>query len=269
MINQIDLIEKNLSLYYPFDSADGLDSSVERASNNADLIFTGSPPIVGGIDLGFKGGQRLARSFDGSTQRAAGSGFSGLGPALSTQLTISFWTKISTPSATNCYVFSRRDNVGSGQDNYAIIYGFTANKFEIYADPAGYTGTAPRTATTGTITDSLWHHLAVTYDGTNVRWYIDGKLDTTSAKTFSFANLANTNVFMAAILSSGTPVNYYPGIIDGFRIYKRPLSDGEILAQYTSAFRADKLRGRFPSLFKAATTTTTILPPHLFDQMAA
>jgi hypothetical protein len=44
-------------------------------------------------------------------------------------------------------------------------------------------GTTQTAASTGTINDNDWHHVVATSDGTNVRFYIDGALDSTVAIT--------------------------------------------------------------------------------------
>lgn len=87
-------------------------------------------------------------------------------------LTIELFIKLDAVG-TNKYIFNRR---AAGGDQWAIIYGFIANKFELYSDLA-----AIRTALTTSVSDTTdKHHIAFTYTSTQVLGYLDGVLDKTN-----------------------------------------------------------------------------------------
>jgi len=70
----------------------------------------------------------------------------------------------------------------------------------------------------GTITANRWYHLLGTYDGTDIRCYIDGVL---TATTNHPGNISDPNVPLAIGVFAG---NYWTGIVDDLRIYNRVIS---------------------------------------------
>ncbi len=70
--------------------------------------------------------------------------------------------------------------------------------------------------------DLFWHHFAVTYDGTTVRYYGDGSL------VGQADYILDTVDDVRMGLSATNPNNYFPGLIDDVRIYNKVLSEAEI-----------------------------------------
>jgi len=80
------------------------------------------------------------------------------------------------------------------------------------------------------ITDGTWHFIALTVDGTTARLYVDGvQEDSTPVPdqpiTMDFSSIGMRNY-------GGTLQNYWDGIIDEVRIYRRALSADEIKRMY-------------------------------------
>ncbi|MEO1348073.1 MAG: NF038122 family metalloprotease [Cyanobacteria bacterium J06635_15] len=74
------------------------------------------------------------------------------------------------------------------------------------------------------LTTNQWHHIAATYDGNAVRFYIDGQLDSNVVYTdMTFATTSQSLVLGADLTGS-----YFDGEIDDARVYNRALSDEEI-----------------------------------------
>ena len=71
---------------------------------------------------------------------------------------------------------------------------------------------------------NTWTHIAGTYDGSNLRFYVNGTL----ASTFSLAG--NINVSAGALRIGGNNVwgEWFGGVIDEVRIYNRALAQSEI-----------------------------------------
>jgi hypothetical protein len=128
----------------------------------------------------------------------------------------------------------------TGWRNVLLKEGGTGMAYELYAQnpdvsrPAAYatlngairgiTGTAPMPANT-------WSHLAVTYDGANMRLYVNGALVRTVART---GVIAATN---GPLHIGGNAVwggEFFAGAIDEVRIYNRALSAQEIAADMGS-----------------------------------
>jgi hypothetical protein len=77
------------------------------------------------------------------------------------------------------------------------------------------------------VNDGQWHHVAGTYDGSELRLYVDGKLDA-SAKTQGTINVNAYPVYIGE--NSEHPGRAWHGLIDDVRLYNYALSDAEIKA---------------------------------------
>ena len=73
-----------------------------------------------------------------------------------------------------------------------------------------------------------WSHVAVTYDGTTIRFYINGVLDTNQPAVTLHFGVANESMTIGADLPGGD--EYFSGTIRDVRVYGRALSNGEINA---------------------------------------
>lgn len=205
-----------------------LNGGGKKAFNSSYLVPTPLSATTTTIYKATPGG--IAASFSGGDRFNLGGTSSNL--ALSNRITIAVWVKLGTTGLTNRYILSSRKTTATVGDQFAIIYGFAAQKFEIYSDQ--YTGTAPRTALATSINDTNWHHIVFTYDGTTVRGYKDGRLDVSSNKTFSF----NTNAteFTIGAYDNSTQASDFNGQIRNVMIYNRPLTATEIALLYKDPY---------------------------------
>jgi hypothetical protein len=75
--------------------------------------------------------------------------------------------------------------------------------------------------------NSEWHNVAITYNGTNTKLYIDGVLDTNIA---SAAPPTNSTIFSlgAEYRSKSDIRNYFKGDIDEFRLWNKTISQTQI-----------------------------------------
>ena len=87
-------------------------------------------------------------------------------------------------------------------------------------------------ATGSILNTNTWYHIVGTYDGSNVKIYLNGQLEGTTVATGALT--ANTATVRIGINSNGTsyPTN---GTIDSSRIYSRALTASEILSNYNSS----------------------------------
>ena len=93
--------------------------------------------------------------------------------------------------------------------------------FGIY-DVSMYTATYP---VDGSF-NGTWHHLAGTYDGSELKLYVDGELQATEAHQGSIA----TNTFAVSIGSDNEQTwMWYNGAVDDARIYSRALTADEVM----------------------------------------
>jgi len=90
-------------------------------------------------------------------------------------------------------------------------------------------GGTPNTINSTTATTlNNWNHIACSYDGSNIRIYINGKLDVTTART------GNTTASAALFNIGRDSVNgrYFPGMIDQVRVFNYARSAGQIAWDY-------------------------------------
>jgi hypothetical protein len=79
---------------------------------------------------------------------------------------------------------------------------------------------------------NTWQHLAITYDGTTMRAYVEGALYGTPQAISLGA--VNAPVQVGAWIFGGGNADYLSGTIDEVRIYDRALSQAEIAADRTT-----------------------------------
>jgi hypothetical protein len=201
-----ETIESNLVGYWPMDETSG--STVYDASknNNNGTLIDGPTRTTGKM-----GG---ALSFNGTSQYVTISP-----PNPDSYVSVSAWFK--------------RQGVPTG--GYHIVF-MQGTQIEISVpDSSGQIRTGVTTVTLGRqvfnsgsgLTDGNWHFLALTYDGSYLRAYIDG------TKTLE------QSVTGALQTGSATNIGYFPsyyanGFIDDVRIYNRALSATEIKNLFNS-----------------------------------
>ncbi len=74
-------------------------------------------------------------------------------------------------------------------------------------------------------TTGVWVHVAIVWDGTNKRLYVNGMERTTIARPMAFDD---HDVFIGSDQNSGAPGLFFAGIIDDLVIYARPLDEAEL-----------------------------------------
>lgn len=168
-----------------------------------------------------------------------------------TQFSFSFWMNITTftnhnymasfcqsSSIVNIFCFFAGDNSGG-------TFGFQGawqdgSYFDLRKDIPFGTG--------------VWKHIAVTYDGSTLRQYVDGMLD--NHESYTGKTLGNNAPFIVGkgiAYPSGVPTTtYFNGLIDEFAIFNRALSTAEV----------SKLAGTYPDAFSfTAQTGVTLNTP--------
>lgn len=76
------------------------------------------------------------------------------------------------------------------------------------------------------LTADVWHHVAVTYDGTAVRFYIDGKQDSNVVTTNIHFGTNTQALMLGADLPGGD--EFFDGVMDDVRVYNRALDATEV-----------------------------------------
>lgn len=145
--------------------------------------------------------------------------------------TVEMWVKIPTSGVSSAMMFQSF----SQNTNYAGFYLFCngSDKFEFVMGQN--TGTVEntnwkRSITTASINTGIWVHIAVTYDGSNIKQYINGFLDTTTAWTNNAAYAATNYVRIGCYNTSGTNSLFLDASIDEVRMWSTARTQAEIQA---------------------------------------
>ena len=142
---------------------------------------------------------------------------------LTTGMTIEAWVKPSTLTGWRSVVTKE----APGGLAYALYSGNNASR------PAGYLHINDDIAVSGTtaMVANVWTHLAVTYDGTTVRLFVNG----VQVRTQSAPGAAMTTAGVLRIGGNSVWGEYFKGLIDEVRIYNRALTVNEIQVDMTAA----------------------------------
>lgn len=198
-------LSDGLLVYYPF--TDDRDKSVNN--NDASIstnIFTADGVLGNGIHLD-------GTNWVTCTNRYIGRGL--------TAITVAGWFR-----KTNSSLSTLAQKHGGGTDGewFLSMPSNTSVRWTTINDVANRTEVS---ATVPALNDSLWHHLAGTYDGATMRLWFDGECVATAAQTNA---LKKTSYYM---LVGDQPA--WAGYIDEFYLYGRALRTNEIKLLYRRA----------------------------------
>src|SRR5262249_21991041 len=110
-----------------------------------------------------------------------------------------------------------------GKDNY-YLEGTSDNSGSVAVGGAIIGGSYAEAKASSVLATSTWTHLAVTYDGSNVRLYVNGNLTSTTPATGSITTSTNP-------LQIGSDSIYgqsFNGLIDEVRVYNAALTASQI-----------------------------------------
>jgi len=127
--------------------------------------------------------------------------------------------------------------LGVSGSSLSIIVGFGGSSRLFITDDVG-------------ITDNIWTHLVITYDGSQLKAYKDGQLVGTpqsNTSAIDYTGVGTTKIGTIGFDASG---QFFNGTIDEVRLYDRALSQEEIRTHYlrgtgsgaSGAITADKFR---------------------------
>ena len=191
-------------------------SSVADSSGNGNTGTASGTTIVDG-----KYGK--ARSFNGSNSYTEIPHSSSLN--LSTAITVEAWVN---PAATKYNMISSKADDGSGNNDWYFALGSggcVGSLISFYWSGSGWI------CGTTNVSNNVWTHVAVTWDGSAVNLYFNGN---SNRAPFSLSGARATNAAPVRIGSyqSGADTTNFNGIIDEVRVYNRALSSAEISDLY-------------------------------------
>jgi hypothetical protein len=157
-------------------------------------------------------------SFDGSNDYLNVAANSKLN--ITGDITLSAWIKRSNTTQKGL-IMAKTDGSSNWDYEFGVDDGAGNNdKLYVWADPPG-----PNTAvySTGTISDTNWHHVAFTRSGSTATFYIDGVASGSSTMSGNF----NTNSLALRIGGDGGTI-YFIGTMDDARIYNYSVTTQQI-----------------------------------------
>jgi len=165
----------------------------------------------------------------GNAANFTSSGYISLGDPVSlqpTNLSVSVWFK--TSSIGDMRLVRKRTYgyiLGMGASDLGASSGqVTFNIFDSASNQYKVTSTS-------TYNDGSWHHAVGTFDGNNVKLYIDGQLIGTVTAA---VNIYYESDEITIGRDGGVSSRYFTGQMDELKIYNRALTEQEIIAQYNS-----------------------------------
>jgi hypothetical protein len=207
------IAEEGLVAHYPFDG-----DYKDYSGNDNDGIPKGSMAFTDAV-LG-KGA-----SFDGKSWIEVSDSDS---LDLSTALTFSVWLyKQDAGTGGWAVVFSKGDTSARDSNSpYALLHSYDGKSPSIGLVKNNYREMIGSTAKTNF---SVWYLLTVTWDGADIKYYINGELKDTKEWVGTLPNSDSK-----LIIGSDPPgsTEYFRGFMDDLRIYDHALSGGEIKALY-------------------------------------
>ncbi len=202
-----------LVLGFGFEETSGPTANDASAAKNSGTI-SGATSTASG-----KFGRAL--SFDGTNDKVDVPDAASLD--LTSGMTLEAWVKPTTNASWRTVILKER---GANDLLYAL-YASNGSK----PRTENFNGVENTAAGTTALPLNAWSHLAATYDGANLRFYVNGALITTKATSGAMPNTANP------LRIGGNAIwgEYFSGLIDEVRIYNRALSASEIDLDMKSA----------------------------------
>ncbi|MET0243845.1 MAG: LamG domain-containing protein, partial [Flavitalea sp.] len=171
-------------------------------------LWTSSPIQFSGNALNFDGGNDVVTIPDNSTLQ------------LTNALTIETWVYATSTSAVQNVIAKSSQLVNQGYIFPRTDNGWNTVTFYLYIAGGWRTLSAPFPSR------NAWHHLAATYDGANMRVYINGVLASTMPQTGNVA--VNSNAL--ALGNQPGYTEYFTGSVDDIRIWNIVRTPAQILA---------------------------------------
>jgi phosphodiesterase/alkaline phosphatase D-like protein len=128
------------------------------------------------------------------------------------QLTFEAWVN---PRTAKCNTILSRGDGGNNFTDYIFQVGYDGTTCGVMK--VGFYGTGAWDSSTATVALNTWTHVAVTFDGTNKQFYINGVLDRTAPRSGSLYQ-SGSPMFIGR-QGSVCNCNYFDGLLDEVRIW--------------------------------------------------
>ncbi|MBE0537194.1 MAG: hypothetical protein IH624_16145 [Phycisphaerae bacterium] len=223
----LDHADDKMIAHWPFDVTNGPRDVMDSLNkNHGDFVLADSnsvPPAyvpgwIGSGALSFPGTSHVLVSIDANS-------VPNFNNAPRTGASVSAWVKVDAFDENWQNVVSRGDN--SWRIARSSRTGDSGNSMAFHV--SGVT-TTPANGPSGKIgvNDGYWHHVAGTYNGKAIRFYVDGVLDVTQPAS-GLLTQSTYDIWIGGN-SQTNPSRRWKGLIDDVRVYNYGLSQAEVLA---------------------------------------
>lgn len=203
--NSADTWNSDTAAVYHFES-DGADSS-----NQTNLTKYGTPTNGAGyIGNAFSYSNSDA---DDYFYTASEGGLAAI--ETNSKITCFILVKMNATSQTNRFVYQ------TGNNDIPLIYGYAANKYELYVNGGAFRPTV------ATVSDTDWHVIAFTYNEQNFYSYLDGSAITSTTSTQNI-NISSYNSKVMWVVPSAN------ASVDETRFFSSILSSNDIVTIYNN-----------------------------------
>ncbi|HWM62627.1 MAG TPA: LamG domain-containing protein, partial [Solirubrobacterales bacterium] len=144
---------------------------------------------------------------------------------LTEEFTIETWVRPDEDATWESVIWKETENFYSyslmaGGEEAGVPEGALADEVSSWVDVEGEED----------LTDNAWSHLALTYDGANLRLYVNGELIDTEAAPENIENGEGR-----LLIGTNDEEDFFNGRIDEVRLYGRALSEAEVSADSATA----------------------------------
>ena len=205
--------------YWKFDENNG-STAADSSGNGIDAIVSGGTWGAGGQIDG-------ALAFDGTEDYVDTT----IPSSEITNLTFSLWFlsddagSIGDDKVAQRFITQQR----TGTTNNRLAFGINNDKIAVY----WYNGNSRTGEGNTTLYPSRWYHAALTYNGSNLRMYLDGVQEKVFSDSGIFA--PSSDVIEIGRKSGAGGSRHFDGLLDDVRIYRRVLNEAEIQAIYNQS----------------------------------
>jgi len=201
----------NLKAWYKLDA-----SEVYNSSTTEWEINEATSPWTSSLSFGSNGTSHVAL---------------GLNSALPTSaITLSLWARSVDNSQNYKNIYIAKSSI-SGQDASIFVLINNANAaIKIMTD----NGFAQNFNVPVGFNDNKWHHIAVTYDGTNIAYYSDGVSVSTASLSGTISY--NTTTYPKAFIGTDPAISssYFKGNVSNFQIFNTALTTANVTSLYNN-----------------------------------
>jgi hypothetical protein len=209
--------------FWRLGESSGTSAADSKGSNTG--TYTNGPALA--LAGALAGDADTAAGFDGTNDYVNVPYAAALNPA---QFTVEAWVDPTSGSGNWYEVASSWSNSGSRWIGYALEIN-PSNNWIVYVGD----GSHVEPSAVGPVRVlNAWTHLAVTYDGSTLRLYVNGTQAASTATTFYAGNSSPVAFEIGAEYANGTQGAFFPGVIDDVAVYNRALTATEVQLHYDS-----------------------------------